>query len=239
MAEDGEADERDSGSEAEHWRLEHDGRRHTLAIASDGAFKRTFRWTVDDDEIAEKRTSDDRFTLIADDHPLALAIRMSQFSDSARRVQLFTADNTAVVHATAATGIGGTDLEPDPGTRAARRLERMAAHPWRYTAQRTVTAIAAIAVPILCLWLLSQLLGMLPKPDIDLPEIPLPDIDLPDLPLPDLHLPSIDLPAWMKRVAEVAKYLVPIAIAFAVARVEVRRRQRALRGRRAPDADPR
>lgn len=221
----------------ERWRLAHDGAQHVLAITAGSGLKRTFRWTVDGDEVAEKRTSDDRFTLVADGRPLALAIRMATFGDSARRVSLFEADNTAIVHATAATGIGGIELDPDPGTKAARRNEKMATHPWRYTAQRTVTAIATIVLPLLFFWLLAQVLGALPKPDVDLPDIPLPDVnvDLPDIPWPDLDLPSLDLPdlpGWTKPIRDAAPYVVPVLIAFAIARVEVRRRRQALEQRR-------
>lgn len=235
-------DERDESDKVECWRLTHEGAAHLLELQPDGVFNRTFRWTVDDGEVAAKRTSDDRFTLVADGQPMALSIRMATFGDSARRVALFTGDNTAVVHAAAATGLGGTDLDPDPGTRAARRNEMMAAHPWRYTAKRTITAIATIALPILFFWLLSQLLGVLPKPDIDLPEIPLPDVDLPDVPLPDIDLPSIDLPelpGWVKQLRALAPYVVPVGIAFAIARVEVRRRRQALERSRARSADVR
>lgn len=223
----------ETGDEPERWRVERDGAEHVVSIAKDGVFQRKFRWTVDGDEVAEKRTSDDRFTLSADDHPYAVTIRMAQFSDSARRVQLFTGDDSTVVQATAATGLGGTDLLPDAGTRAARRQARMAENPTLYTAQRTLGAVVSIVGPIVVIWLLAQLLSVIPWPDVDLPDVPWPDIDLPDapdVPLPDINLPSIDLPdlpAWMEQVADAAKYVVPVLIAFGVARGEIRRKKRA------------
>lgn len=222
----------DEQDEPERWRLDHDDRSHVLTIASAGVFARQFRWTIDGEEVAEKRTTDDRFTLSVDDRPLALAVRMSQFADSARRVQLFTGEDPAIVQAAATTGIGGTDLQPSAGSRAARRQERMAENPTLYTAQRTLGAVAAIVIPIAGIWLLTQLLGLIPWPDVDLPDIPWPSIDLPDLPdvpLPDINLPSIDLPeapGWLKQLAEAAKYVAPVVIAFVVARGEIRRKKR-------------
>lgn len=222
----------DEQDEPERWRLERDDAEHVVSIASDGVFQRKFRWSIDGTPVAEKRTSDDRFTLAADDQPFAITIRMAQFSDSARRVQLFTGEDSTVVKATAATGIGGTDLLPAPGTRAARRQERMAENPTLYTVQRTLGAVAAIVAPIVVIWLLAQLLSVIPWPDVDLPDIPWPDVDLPDapeIPLPDINLPSIDLPdlpAWTEQVADAAKYVVPVLIAFAVARGEIRRKKK-------------
>ena len=126
---------------------------------------------------------------------------------------------------------GGTDFEPEAGSRAARRAEWIGAHPHLHTARQTAIAAAGVGVPVLVVWLLTLVPWPavdIPLPDIDLPSIPWPD--LPSIPWPDISLPSIplpdlpDLPGW---VDTVRKFLVPILIGFFIARGEVKRRRRA------------
>jgi hypothetical protein len=224
----------------ERWRLEAGGRRHLITLTQLTTFKRSIVWTVDGDDVASKETSEDSVTLGSEAEPAVVKLKISGWSDSARRVRLFTGATSAAAHAAAVSRLGGDDFLPDPGTKAARRQERMAAHPWRYTLLRTISAIAGIVVPIAVIWLLTRLFGGVDLPDVDLPDVPWPDVDLPEIPFPDITLPSVDLPempAWMRTVA---KYVVPVAVAFFVARREVKRRAAAERDRRdAADRDRR
>ncbi|MDO9352785.1 MAG: hypothetical protein Q7T55_03770, partial [Solirubrobacteraceae bacterium] len=217
-------DDPDELEDPERWRLGREDHAHVVAIASSGTFSRTIVWTVDGQEVARKRTSEERVTLAADGHDLAVTMKISDWSDSARRVRLFAASSSSAAHAVALTGLGGEDFHPDPGTKAARRQARMAAHPTRYTIQRTATAIAGVGVPLLVIWLLGQLIGQIAFPDVDLPEIPVPDIDLPSIPMPSIDLPDVDLPAlpalpgWVKEILGALKYVFPVAVAFVIAR---------------------
>ena len=68
--------------------------------------------------------------------------------------------------------------------------------------------------------LLQTVLGWLPDlrwPDIDLPDLPIPSIPLPDL-------PDVTMPGWVGSIADIAKYVVPVAVALAVTRAEIKRR---------------
>ena len=92
-------------------------------------------------------------------------------------------------------------------------------------------AAAGVVVPIVVIWLLT----LVPWPSVD---VPWPDLghavdplarparhpwpDLPAVPWPDLDLP--DLPDW---VDTARKLLIPILIAFFIARGEVKRRRKA------------
>jgi flagellar biosynthesis/type III secretory pathway M-ring protein FliF/YscJ len=59
----------------------------------------------------------------------------------------------------------------------------------------------------------------------DLPSLPsLPSIPWPDL--PSIPFPSFSLPAWVGTVLDAAKYVVPVVVAFVIARGEIRRRRR-------------
>ncbi len=84
-------------------------------------------------------------------------------------------------------------------------------------------AVALVGIAALVNLLLDDVLRWMRDTlsDIRLPRINLPD--LPALPLPDL--PDIHLPGWVGSVVDVVKYVVPFAIAVAVAQREIRRRR--------------
>ncbi len=206
----------------------HDGHAHGLAVEH-GTLTREVVWTRDGVELARKRTSDETIVLSPDGEDAALRVKLTPLG-RARRVTLHASE------AEAHTGLGGSDLEPEPGSRAARRADWIGRHPHLHTARQTAVAAAGVAVPVLLVWLLSRVTWPsfdVPWPDLpsipwpDLPSIPWPDISLPAIPWPDVDLPG--LPAWTEPVR---KFLVPVLIAFFVARGEVRRRRKAEERRR-------
>lgn len=154
--------------------------------------------------------------------------------------------------AQAHTGLGGVDLVPSAGSAVAEREAKMAAKPRLYAARHVAGGVGKVVLPILAVWLLAQLAGLLPDfdlpsipwPDIDLPSIPWPDIDLPSIPWPDFDLPDWELPAWLRWILDNAKYVTPILIGIFLARSEMRRRatqaerRDALAAREAPTSAP-
>ncbi|WP_028474231.1 hypothetical protein [Nocardioides alkalitolerans] len=121
------------------------------------------------------------------------------------------------------TDVGGLDLDPDPGTPAAVRDEKVRRNPRLYAARHVVEGVAKVVVPIVVVWLLARLAFSVPLPNIpwpDLPSIPWPD-------LPSISLPRLDWapPYWLQVVADNAKYVVPVLIGIGIACGEVRRRR--------------
>ena len=208
--------------ETERWRL-HDGEREHVVEITEAGLARRLTWLVDGEEVATKKTSEDRAVLDGEGVG-AVGVRLPRLTGPARRVTLF--EDEARAH----TGLGGTDLDPEPGTRAAAREEWIRAHPHQHTARRTAVAVAGVVGPLLLFWLLSRIVVAVPWPDVDLPSIPWPDLpgipwpDLPAIPWPDVDLPSIpwpDVPDWVETAA---KLVGPVLLAFLLARGEVRRR---------------
>jgi hypothetical protein len=196
--------------DTERWHLVHDGHEHVAAVEH-GALTREVVWTRDGAEVGRKKTSDETIVLSPEGEDGALRLKLAMVGP-ARRITLHGSE--AEAHA----GLGGTDLEPEPGSRAALRAEWIGRHPHLHTARQTALAAAGVCVPVLLVLLLS----MVPWPSLD---VPWPDISLPSIPWPDL--PS--LPAWTEPVR---KLLVPVLIAFFVARGEVKRRRKAEERRR-------
>jgi hypothetical protein len=104
------------------------------------------------------------------------------------------------------------ELEPEPGTRAARRLAFARRHPRLYASRHVVGGAAQVAAAIIGLGLVLRLL----------PSIPLPSIDLP---LPSFRL-DVELPGWVQAVLDSKPYWVPIVLGLVFAAREVRRRKR-------------
>ncbi|GAA1922473.1 hypothetical protein [Nocardioides hwasunensis] len=212
----------------ERWHLARGGHDHLVEVQQ-GALVRTVVWSRDGAELGRKRTSDETIVLAPDGAAAAVRLKFG-WVGPARRVTLHDSETEA--H----TGLGGTDLEPEAGSRAAARAEWIGRHPHLHTARQTAIAAAGVGLPILLIWLLT----LVPWPSIDLPWPNLPSIpwpNLPSIPWPDVHLPSIpwpsipwpdislpSLPAWTEPVR---KFLIPVLIAFFIARGEVRRRRRA------------
>ena len=209
--------------ETERWRLRDGEREHVLEIDEAG-LKRRLTWLVDGEQVATATTSDERVVLDGEAAG-ALGVRLPTFTGPARRVTLH--EDEVRAHA----GVGGTDLDPEAGSKAAAREEWIRAHPHLHTARRTAVAVARVGAPFVVLWLLSRIVVDIPWPDVDLPSLPLPDLpripwpDLPSIPWPDIDLPSIpwpDVPGWVETAA---KLLGPVLLAFVLARGEVRRRR--------------
>jgi hypothetical protein len=215
---------------ADRWHLLRDGREHEVEIAEDG-LRRRVTWRTDGTEVAATSTTDRRVVLAGGARG-AVRVRLSELSGTARRVTWFADDGPAGAEAAAHVGVGGVDLRPVAGTGAAERDAWIRDHGRAFTLRRTAAAVAGVLLPVLLLWLLSRV--HLPWPDWQLPRIPWPDWDLPRIPWPDWHLPRIpwpdwDLPRvpdWVRELREKARYVVPVIVAFVVARGEVRRRRR-------------
>jgi hypothetical protein len=102
-------------------------------------------------------------------------------------------------------------LEPEPGTRAAKRARFEREHPSLYAARHVVKGAAQVALALIGLTLLVSLL-----PDIDLDV----DVDLPEIPWP-----HVEVPEWLRALLRSKKYWLPIVIGILLARAELRRRR--------------
>lgn len=210
--------------------LTYAGRRHRLEVNDEGLSRR-YEWTVDGSEVVSRKSMDDRITLKPED-----AAR-DAVAGARGRVDV-RAGLTGVRRATLVVDGNEVDLVPEAGSAAARREERIRAHPNRHLVLHTTAAIAKVLIPILGIGLVLSWL-----PDWDLPGIPLPDIDLPSIPWPSIDLPSIpwpdwELPSWVRTILDKAKYVWPVLLAFGLAQHEVkRRRQQDQRRAKAADRD--
>lgn len=206
--------------EPELWTLDHLGHRHEVTVRETGLSKVAV-WSRDGVEVARKKTGDSTVVLVGGDDRGAVRLKLPSLVGPTRRVTLHPGDAT-VAAAAAHAGTGGIDLDPEPGSKAAQRIESMVAHPTQYAIRRGLSAAAGVVVPIVLFWavtryLLPPLAGLMPN--VDLPSLPLPDINLPSIPFPDINLPN--LPGWLEPVV---KYAGPVAIAVALAVGETRRR---------------
>lgn len=218
----------------ERWLLTSDGHEHRVEITEVG-LRRRIAWLVDGTEVATKTTSDERIVLDGGEVG-AVGVRLPQFTGPARRVTWYSPDTELGAVVAAQTGVGGTDLDPEPGSKAAAREAWIRAHPNLHAARRTGAAVLGVVLPLLALWLLARISWpAIPWPDWDLPSIPWPDWDLPSIPWPDWDLP--ELPAWVRELLDKAQYVVPVVVAFALARAEVRRRRAQDERKRTADRD--
>ena len=205
------------------WTLEHEGRQHR--VVAGGGFTHHHQWYVDDELEAENKSADDKLTVEAGEQKLRVV-----FSGlgAPRRATLYA----AVEDVAALTGLGGVDLVPEPGSRAAACEDRVREHPTRYAAIATVGGVAKVVVPILLGLLAVRFAVNLPFPDVPTPNLPdLPSIPWPDIPTPDL--PDWEVPGWLKWVLDKAKYVWPIVLAYVIARAEIKRRRHQDERRRA------
>lgn len=195
------------------WEGRVDERAHRVELGA-GLFP-SARWYVDGELVATAKVSDRKATLSEDDLGRAVV-----------RTSALGAPRRAVVRGPGEL-VGGTELTPEPGSPAARHLDAAVAHPVRHTVVQTGGAVAGVVVPIVLIALLVPLARRIPWPDLpsipwpDLPDVPRPD--LPSIPWPDL--PDLALPGWVEVVADTAKYVVPVVVAFVLARAEIRRRR--------------
>jgi hypothetical protein len=198
------------------WTLAHEGRRHRVVVG--GGLAHEVRWYVDDELLAEQKTWDDTVTVEAADRKLV--VRHSGLG-TPRRATLYAAGEDVA----ALTGLGGVDLVPEPGSRAAAYEARVREHPTRYAALATAGGVAKVVVPIVLALVAVRFAVRLPFPDLPHPDLP--DVPWPSLPFPDLpDLPGLpDVPGWVRRVLDTLKYVWPVVLAFVLARAEIRRRR--------------
>jgi hypothetical protein len=198
------------------WTLIHEGRAHRV-VASTSASHRV-HWYVDGELLAEKKTWDDKVTVPAPDGG-KLLVRYSGLG-APRRATLFGADDEAG----ALTGLGGVDLVPTPGSKAAAYERRVLEHPTRFALIATAGGVAKVVVPILLSLIVVRFAVSLPWPHLPLPDLPdLPRIPWPDLPWPDL--PDVHPPDWLRWLLDKVKYVWPIVLAYVLARAEIKRRR--------------
>lgn len=107
---------------------------------------------------------------------------------------------------------------PAPGSPAAKRTQWILDHPRLHTLRATLVGAAGVVVPLLLVALLARFAFSLDLPSIPLPDIPLPDISLPDVPWPDWSAPG-----WVHEVLDLLQFVLPVVIAFVIARAEIRR----------------
>ncbi len=211
-------------SAPERWTLVRGGRTHEVLIA-DAGLRRHVTWSIDGITRAEARTVDEKVRLRGDDAGDgaggAVEVRLPRFVGPARRVTLQADDPDAP---------DGVDFVPEPGSRAARREARIRAHPRRHELVATVVGVVGLVAPLVLVAVLARFAFSLPLPDLPLPRVSLPDIPWPSWPRPRPHLPG-----WVAWTLDKTKYVIPVVVAFAIARGEVRRR-RAQDARRAHEA---
>jgi hypothetical protein len=202
------------------WTLTREGREHRVVASTSAAHR--VHWYVDGELRAEKKTWDDKVTVAATDGAGKLLVRYSGLG-APRRATLYGPDDEAA----ALTGLGGVDLVPEPGSKAAAYERRVLDHPTRFALIATAGGVAKVVVPILFALVAVRLaihlpwphLPRIPGPDLpDLPRVPWPSIPLPDL--PDVHPPD-----WLLWLLDKVKYVWPIVLAYVLARAEIKRRR--------------
>lgn len=183
------------------WRLELDRRDHR--VEADPGVRRRIRWYVDDALVAERTALEDQVRL----------------SSPAGELEVRFGALGAPRRAT----IAGTDLVPDPGSKADDHERRVREQPGRYAAVATVSGLARVVVPILLAVVGARFAFSLDLPTPDLPSLPRPG--LPSLPLPSAPLPEWEPPHRLLWLLDKAKYVWPIVLAYVIARAEIRRRR--------------
>lgn len=171
-------------------------------------------WYVDGEEVATAKVADQKASLSAEG--LGRVVVRTSWFGAPRRANLLGEDEL----------LGGTELMPEPGSPAARHLDAAVAHPTRHTMLQTGGAAAGVVVPIVLIALLVRLADRIPWPDLpNIPRPDLPSIPWPSIPWPDIPWPDVALPGWVEPLADSAKYVVPVVVAFVLARAEIRRRR--------------
>ena len=203
------------------WESTIEGRVHR--VESSGDISRRLTWSIDGEQVAEKKSMDDKVTLKADAaaYDGSLQVRFSTLGGPRRA--------TLLAEGLGELGVGGTELAPEPGSPAALHTEKLLAHPTRYTAIATLGGVAKVLVPILIAALIARFAVNIPWPDINLPDIPFPDlpsIPWPDISFPDIPWPDVSMPGWLAWILDHAKYIWPVVLAYVLAQAELKRRRK-------------
>lgn len=229
-----------SSKTPQRWDLAVAGLHHRVEVI-DHALSREISWYVDDELVAQKKTSEDNVELepgkgLESPHPAAdsedpdprgaLGLKFTTLGRP-RRVTWYEPDDDVGAAAHAVLGTGGIDLVPEPGSKAALYEQKMRDHPRRYAAQRVAVALIGVVLPLLLGLIAVRFAVSIPWPDLKLPSLP----DLPSIPWPDISLPSIpwpdwQLPEWLRWLLNHLKYLWPIALALLLALGEIDRRKK-------------
>lgn len=224
-----------SDDQAERWHLAARGHRHRVEIV--GSFSRTVTWFIDDRLVAGKRSMGDSVQLKPGDLPRRSGLRVQARPELGvlsltftalgrpRRVTWYGADGDLSAAACALLGRGGIDLDPERGSPAARRENRMRRQPRWHLAAAVAGGLGRVVGPLLLGLLAVGLALAVPLPDWHLPSVPWLDLDLPTLPLPRVDLPNWQAPGWISRLGDVVPYVGPVVLAYVVARAEIRRRR--------------
>ena len=190
--------------------VEYQGR--SVEVVPDSLWERDrVRLLVDGETVVERKANGKQTVLAGDGFEV-------------RAVMPFWGGSVVSAELVPAGGGAALELEPEAGTRAARRAAFARRHPRLYASRHVASGAFQVALAIIGFTLAFKLLPAIPLPSIDLPELP--RIDLPDIPWPSLNLPSITVPEWVRDVLESKKYWFPIVVGVALAVREVRKRKR-------------
>jgi hypothetical protein len=186
---------------------QHRGR--TVEVVPDPLWERDrIRLLVDGEEVAETKANGAKTVLAGEGFEIHAVTPF--WGGSVVRAELVPAD-----------GGEPTQLEPAPGTRAARRARFEREHPRLYASRHVIKGVAQVAGVLIGLSVLLRFLPSIPLPELDLNL----DLDLPSIPWPDLPIPHIELPEWLRDILRSKKYWLPVVIGIFVARAELRRRR--------------
>lgn len=202
------------------WDLDTGQARHRVSVRPSG-LTRVITWTVDGTVVAEKKSGEDTLVLTDPDGTRGSVRLLFTALGRPRQATWFEPGGVG-----AHVGLGGIDLDPEPGSPAALRDAKMRAHPKRYAARHVVSGIAKVVLPILLTILVARFAIRIDWPDWGLPSLPRPDLPdlVPSIPFPNISLP--DLPDWVKDAAQYAKYVVPVLIGIGLAGSELKRRKK-------------
>ena len=191
--------------------VEYEGR--TVEVIPDPIWEQDrVRLVVDGETVAERKANGKRTVLEGDGFEVRAV--MPFWGGSVSRASLVPED-----------GEEEYELDPEPGTRAARIAGWGRAHPKLYASRYVITGAAQVALVFVSFAFLLALLPSIPLPSIDLPDLP--RVDLPDLPLPSIDLPDLPaLPGWVRAVLDSKPYWLPIVIGLVLAIGELDRRKK-------------
>jgi len=207
----------------QRWNLWALGRRHRVEVV--GSVTRTVTWYVDGQLVATKKSSQDDLHLQpgrgSDAHDPTpeqakvgtVRVRFTTFGRTKRVTWCEAQDD---LDFDAIFGTGGIDFDPEPGSPAALRAERIRSHPRRYAAVAVAGGAAKVLIPLLIGLLGLRLAVHIPWPDLNLPSIPWPHVDLPDW----------AAPAWVTWLVDHVHYVWPPILAGLLARAEIKRHRR-------------
>ncbi len=157
----------------ERWLLTISEDQHLVEILH-AALGRRITWSVAGAEVATRRTSEERVVLDGGSRG-ALSVRLPRLMGPARRVTWYSPGSELGALAAAHAGIGGVDLDPEPGSKAAAREAWIREHPRQYAARRAGAAAAGALAAVLGVWLLSTdphpVAGLAPAPPVAAPRL--------------------------------------------------------------------